>query len=417
MKKLLNRILISVCCVISLVVILLNVSLYKGPNLSDTSETSKDVINQLHFIEGELKERNLGSEMQSIFPEGYVFTYALYGLTSCEIAKQHSEDSDIYQHALAEARYAYQQLDSEMAKVNFDVNLNPQYGIYYRGWKNYLLANIIACQTTKNTSELTEFKVNSQEIANAFESSTIPYLQSYEYSSWPADNFLAIASLKMHDEINKPLYDTLIKTWIEKIKLNLDPTTLLIPHATLYTTSESIEGARGSSMSLMLPLLAKLDPAFALEQYQQYKKLFLFTRFGLPAVREFPSTKKGHKDLDSGPIILDVGFASSIVGVGTLKCFGDVEAANLLSHTIETFGFSNTFDNKKEFLFGQLPIADAFIAWSRMTATNDEVVKLKNEEHYSLGSKITFHLISLGILIFLIALIYRKRIWNKFIPT
>lgn len=65
------------------------------------SEKKKDIILQLNFIESELKENNLGSRMQSIFPEGYIFINVLYGLSWCELALADSaKDTELQQRAI-----------------------------------------------------------------------------------------------------------------------------------------------------------------------------------------------------------------------------------------------------------------------------------------------------------------------------
>jgi len=387
-----------------------NIKIYFGPNLEKQKQVNEDVVNQLNFLEDQLKKENLAFEMQSIYPEGYVFTYALYGLTWCELAMNESNNSERYKRALTEARYAYEQIDSEYAKSNFYIGLNPRYGIYYRGWKNYLLAKILSCQTIKNELEIKKFALNCEEIADAFRSNNSPYLESYPNSSWPADAFLAIASLKIHDEIFSKKYDSLIINWIKKVKSKLDPDTHLIPHSTFSMNGKTIEGARGSSSSLILRLLADIDPEFAVQQYKIFQEKFLITRLGLPAIREYPEAENGSGDIDSGPVLFDVSFAGTIVGVGTLKCFGEMETANLLSGTIEAFGFPLTLGNKKKYIFGQLPIADVFIAWSRIASVNKEVIELKGKDKNSFGSKLRFHIYSIICILFILVILFRSRL-------
>ncbi|MEN8123362.1 MAG: hypothetical protein ABFS35_23695 [Bacteroidota bacterium] len=390
------------------VIVYLNIKLYFGPDLNNKKETCRDVLCQLNYIEGEIKNNNLAYEMQSIFPEGYVFTYALYGLSWCELAMAEKNNPVLFDHAISEARYAYNQINTGFARSNFDSTLIPTYGIFYAGWKNYLLSKILACTNEKDKNVIDEFTFQCDQIASAFERSKTPYLESYLNSSWPADAFLAIASLKIHDEIISDKYSSIIKNWIKNLKSKLDPETKLIPHSTHSETGKTIEGARGSSISLILRLLTEIDPEFAVEQFKIYHEKFHITRFGLPAISEYPEGEAGLGDVDSGPVILGVGFAGTIVAIGTLKSFGEYGTANLLSNTIEAFGFSYTSDKKKRFVLGLLPIADLFISWSRISSANSEVIAIKGVNSYSLGSRLLFHVYSLLVIVFILLILYRK---------
>lgn len=76
--------------VISIVVIRINVKLC-SENYTET-EKKKDILLQLNFMESAIKYENLGERMQQIFPEGYVFMNALYGLAWCEVALSDTND-------------------------------------------------------------------------------------------------------------------------------------------------------------------------------------------------------------------------------------------------------------------------------------------------------------------------------------
>lgn len=404
MRKLV-KILVSAFFVFTISVLMfLNIKIETGPNLQYNEEVIEDVVLQLNFLEKEIKSANLAYRMQTYFPEGFVFTNALYGLSWCEVATNNYCDSALKARALSEAQYAYEQIDSEYAKSIFSLSLEPDYGIFYRGWKNYLLAKIVAAKDNIDSTNIIHFTTQCDEIAKAFENSKTPYLESYTNSTWPADAFLAVASLKLYDKHITERYKSVIDNWIEKVKSQLDPKTLLIPHSTVAHTGETIEGARGSSLSLMLRLLAEIDSKFAYKQFQIYNENFQITRFGIPAIREYPKGSNGKGDIDSGPVIFDVGFAGTIVAIGTYKIFGEYQTANTLSSTMEAFGFSQTSQKEKKYIFGQLAIADVFICWSKVSAENTEITDLQGKNNFSQGSKLLFHIYS-GIGIFLLMLL------------
>ncbi len=171
-----------------------------------------------------------------------------------------------------------------------------------------------------------------------------------------------------------------------------------------------LRAARGCSISLILRLLAEIDYDFSLEQYKLYKKNFVSTTFGLPSIEEYPVGIFGMGDIDSGPVIFGVGFSGTIVSIGTLSVMGDYNLAEKQYKTINAFGLSYKSSNMKKYLFGQLPISDAFIAWSRTAQLHDP----SNTTSLSNDWGLKFHSISFFTLLILWFIFYWKTIFKKF---
>jgi hypothetical protein len=137
-----RKIIFGLIFIITIALLWINFKLH-AENFS-TNEKQKDIILQLNFIGSELNYNNLGNQMQELFPEGFVFINALYGLAWCELAISDSSKNDkLKSKALNEALFAYNEINSEKAKIIFDSNLTPENGIFYVGWRNYLLSKII----------------------------------------------------------------------------------------------------------------------------------------------------------------------------------------------------------------------------------------------------------------------------------
>ena len=145
----------------------------------------------------------------------------------------------------------------------------------------------------------------------------------------------------------------------------MDPYTGIIPHKYDALSDSIIEGSRGCSSSLSLLLLSEIDSSFAWNQAKKYEEHFLFNRFGFPAIREYPKGIKGSGDVDSGPVIFDVGFSGTIVGIGAIKKLGYSNLSDKLYNTVCAFGFETGL-NKKKVLGGIMPMGDAFLTWSRL---------------------------------------------------
>jgi hypothetical protein len=372
-------------------------------------EKKKDILLQLSFLSNELKNNHLGERMQAIFPEGFVFTNVLYGLSWCELGIADTS-KQIKTQALQEALYAYHQINTDEAKSIFNPSLVPKNGVFYTGWNNYLLSKILLLDVDfeNNIEYKNNYFKQCESIAAALKNSPSPYLASYPYQSWPADMCVAMASIRNHDSIFPPKYRTLLAEWLVNVKANLDPKTNLIPHKTDTENGKTIEGARGCSISLILRLMSEIDTPFALEQYQLYKKQFVTTTFGLPSILEYPKGQWGMGDIDSGPVIFGVGFAGTIVSIGTFAVLGDNTLAKNQYKAINSLGLGYKTTTSKKYALGLLPISDAFIAWGRSSSLG----KQKDTFAPSTYWRLPFHLFSFAIIVFIWGLFYAKKLFH-----
>lgn len=368
-----------------------NFSLYYTPSFVKT--INQDELAQLDFLADELHNHAAGEKMQGLFPEGFFFIHVLYGLTYSEfvLSSGISIDSELGKKAVKEVNWSIEALNSEAGKSNFLDDLPLENGAFYKGWLTYLVGRRLQMSSERDVVLTQQFKANCNAISQAIAQTDKPYLESYTGATWPADNVLCLAALSLHDRLFEPKYTTVIAQWMGRIKANLEGKTGLIPHSFSLINNKGME-VRGSSQSLMLSFLPEIDANFAQNQYKTYKNWFIQTKLGLPAVREYPIGTDGSGDVDSGPVIWDVGGSASIVGIRAAYENNDVQAAKSLRNSIETFALATNFGGKKKHLFGVLPMADAFVAW----------VNVKNSptlEQHSTSIAWLFHLISLLIIV------------------
>src|ERR1700754_2463714 len=239
------------------------------------TDPTAGVVKQLAFLRAPL-EAGADRAAQRQSPEGYFFLNVLYGLTWVQVGladPTRSVDAD------AEARWALDRLESTEATRQFDISLSPQYGVFYAGWTNWLRGGMIALRHS-DASEIDKFTSESVEIATAFRTAKSPYLASYPGKAWPADSIVAIASLRLYDELVAPRFDRIATNWVAAVKKHLDPATGLMPHQ----AAPELVGARGSSQALIQRFLVEIDPAFARSQYDIFRDKFV-TGVG---VREYP---------------------------------------------------------------------------------------------------------------------------------
>jgi hypothetical protein len=89
-------------------------------------------VRQLDFLRSALDD-GAGEEAQGLFPEGYFFLHALYGLSWVEIGMRAPAGNR--SAALREARYALARLDSPSGRAPFSEGRDPSASVYrYTPW-------------------------------------------------------------------------------------------------------------------------------------------------------------------------------------------------------------------------------------------------------------------------------------------
>ena len=397
MRAFLRIALASPFIILVVMVSFINVRLFIGP---PTSSPNARLLKELRSLKEEL---NAGADvkMQELYPEGYVFINALYGLSWCNYLRAVSPDATTYAEGHTEIASALKRIQSSAARSRFTKYLRPEYGAFYQGWSNYLLAQKLAIEPVadRDTAEVKSYLVTCDSIASAISDKTYP--PSYGGAAWPADVLLCVASLAKHDKLFESKFTSTIKHWTDKVKARLDSSGM-IPHGVSPANGSVLEAARGSSQTLMLIFLKDIDPDFAHQQYQLFRDRFIDTTLGLTGIREYSRGHSGFGDVDSGPVVLGYGASATIVGMSTLSVYGDLGNTARLSMLVDSFGLVFENASQRFYLMGILPIADAFIAWGH---------SLKIENAPEDVSFTTFHLYSvllLGVLILFVWILIKK---------
>ena len=381
-------------------VLYINKAIYYTPAIQviENDTVNMDVLHQLRYLKHEMAA-GAADDMQGLYPEGYIFMHALYGLAWHDFARELTPASPLYTEAQEEISKSCAAVRLPKARAIFDEHLVLPYGAFYTGWSSYLIGKKLSLEKAaeRNVEEVLYFQQQCALIAEAFTNYTSPYPESYYQAAWPADAMVCAASLRLHDELFNPKYSNIVYTWIGKVKKTLD-TKGLIPHSTHPVTGQPREPARGSSQSLMLIFLHEIDPAFGKQQFDIYKKNFPDKRLGLPGIREYPIGVMGTGDVDSGPVIFQMGASASIVGMRTLATYQETSAAYAIHCGIEAFGFATGSEDERKYILGVLPMADVFITWAQ---TSIPVHTYKSTLNVS-----RFHVYSLLVIIIIMTLLF-----------
>ena len=364
MKKIIGSLILLLCFFLTLLLCYANYRLYDRPN--STMGLGGEAIATLRALKKPMHD-GAPQQMQTMYPEGFVFMHALYALSWCDVLQLPNLDDSVRMEASKEVRFALSELESNTALQIFNANLPLAYGAYYRGWSTYVQGRYIESITPDDTVINAAFKRNCSAIAAAISHHDTPWLDSYDGMAWPGDNIICLAALSLHDRLFKPTFTFEREVWLQRIKKATDPETGLIPHYTDAANGTIRAGARGSSQVLMLAFLPYIDPDFSKQQYQRFRTHFLTWRMGLPGFREYPLGFSGNGDIDSGPVIAGIGGVATIVGQRASLMHGDCRVAIPIWATLEGLLYSKSTQNKKTYLFGALPIIDVFMAWCQST--------------------------------------------------
>jgi hypothetical protein len=360
-----TKLYIALAATLTIIVALFNYRLRAvEPQAYAPGKTGPDVIAQLDGLSEALDE-GAGESMQELFPEGYMFTWALYGLSWVQVGMNEPPQSPLHERAVAEARRAVAAIDSTAGRDRFVEDMDPAWGAFYNGWLTWLRGGALSITEQPDAAEVQAFEKQCDRIADAFRNSDTPFLESYPNASWPADSVIAASALRLHDHLFEPRYEAVLARWSEQVRDRMDPQTGLIAHRSASETGSSIIMARGSSQALMLRFLIDLDPQLAREHYPIYRDKFAASFAGmLPGVREYPKGIDGPGDVDSGPVVFGYSGPASVVGMGTALSFGDRELAEPLLRGAEFVGAPYTWDEEKRYGLGTLPVGEAFLVWS-----------------------------------------------------
>lgn len=326
------------------------------------------VMAQLRHL-GSALDHGAGESMQRLFPEGCVFTWALYGLAAAQVADQLPLGDPRRADCLERARHAVERVDSDAARRSFDPGLELPYGAFYNGWSLYLRAQYLRAVGVAGAPApiVLGFRTDCARLADAFARSPTPFLASYRDMAWPGDNAVGVAALALHDRLFPPVHGETISRWLQAVRARLDPEFGVMSHAADAETGAPRGGVRGSSLALVSRLLAEATPEFAAEEYAALRRTFVARPLGIPGVREYPPGHDGPIDVDSGPLILGFSGPALVVGAAAARAHGDESLSRHFFSVVEVSGLPVELFGRRAYALGLLPVGDAFIAWARST--------------------------------------------------
>ena len=113
--------------------------------------------------------------MHGLFPEGFVFTNALVGLSWARVAAMDVPDA-VQAEALDGARRASAALESAAGRAPFPAVQSPRYGAFHAGWSAYLLGQTLAATPPEQRApaDVRRFRAMCRHLDAAFDASPFP---------------------------------------------------------------------------------------------------------------------------------------------------------------------------------------------------------------------------------------------------
>lgn len=235
----------------------------------------------------------------------------------------------------------------------------------YLGYLNLVLGMHRRVAPSSRFSELNDRITAS--FVRRLEVSPIGLLETYPGERYPVDNCAVLGSIALHAKasgIAPP--DVLGKTlnlWRERY---VDGKTGLFFQA-VDSKGRPIDQPRASGTALGLYMLSLGDVDLARDLYQSLRNTCETSFLGFGLMREYPrGVPGGSGDIDSGPVVLGIGFSATGFTIAGSRAFSDPEAYSGLYRTAHLVGSPLSWDGRRNYVCGG-PLGNA-ILFAMLTA-------------------------------------------------
>jgi len=186
------------------------------------------------------------------------------------------------------------------------------------------------------------------------------HIETYPYETYPPDNTVAAASLRVADMTLGTNYDDLIDEWVRQSKkIEWQPYGLIVFQID-SDTGEPLQTCRGANIAWNSFFLPLVDRDYAKIQFDRFKKKMLRRFAGFAAFMEYPKGDLFRVDCDTGPVILGLGGTATGFSVAGAKRTKDQKLLTELLRSIEMVGVSVSKNKERRYLLGPA-VADAIM--------------------------------------------------------
>ena len=313
----------------------------------NTALRNRSIKNQINYLSGIL-DKGYDDSIQNRYPEGKLFSNALLALSTIEFCGNNGIVENKYVEIIDNC---IKRIQSKKTLETFNPNIQPQYGIFYNGWSNFVYSTYQKSPLFEQSAIQEEVRKESIAITERITQTlkdSIRILDSYIAAQWPADNLIAMISFSN---------DSLRQNWLDGLVDASEHPDRMIFHS----TSDKSE-VRGSSSALITYSLQEIGYKNIDAYNEILRDNFVDEFLGVELVKE-NQNGSNESDYDSGPVVFGYGASATIMNIKTQaslhssKAKFTYAAMNFISAPIHCF-------ETKYYLFKQEPMFDLFMLWS-----------------------------------------------------
>lgn len=179
----------------------------------------------------------------------------------------------------------------------------------------------------------------------------------YPGECYPADMLWAVAAIQRAAKLGGEREDELAGSLMAAFNGPLKAPEGLPAFQAESRSGRIIQGARGCGNSGILLFAAELDPTIAGDWYEAYEKNFWKDIGWAIGFTEMPlDSKDKFMDVDSGPVVCDIGSVSSAFGIGAARTAGRIDHAAPLTAEVVAASWPTPFGFLVPGLMGHLAV-------------------------------------------------------------
>jgi hypothetical protein len=129
------------------------------------------------------------------------------------------------------------------------------------------------------------------------------------------------------------LADEPVSAWRAFVLKHAWDTKLALPWSEATGMAPGARVPRGCALSWQTRYIHEFDDHLAQQWWRQYKRNYLVDYVAMVGFREWPPGQERPADIDSGPIVNNIGTAATALAIAAARSMGDDELASRLEST------------------------------------------------------------------------------------
>ncbi len=186
------------------------------------------------------------------------------------------------------------------------------------------------------------------------------HIETYPFETYPPDNTVAAASLRIADMTLGTDYKGLVDEWVEQTKrIEWQPYGLIVFQIDSFQ-GVPLQTCRGSNIAWNSFFLPLVDEEYAKVQFERFNRRMLRRFIGFAAFKEYPRGGLFRMDCDTGPVVFGLGGTATGLAVAGARWSKDKDMLTLLLRSVELLGLKVTKADQRCYLSAP-PVADAIM--------------------------------------------------------